>query len=151
MPVEINHYLVEPECSLYGPDNTFLGIIDSGIILNDVRLQIKKQKLVGIPQDFTITLSNRELEAFAGYTTAYADLIKQAVVDAINALKIGQDVLITKLYVPANLPGTTPGTTFDIISIKIAKVGNAFGTSNVNIIFNEAASCELINVTVVVP
>jgi hypothetical protein len=47
MPVKINRNLKEPECSLYGPDGTFLGVIDSGIILNDVRLQIKRQKLEG--------------------------------------------------------------------------------------------------------
>lgn len=91
-----------------------------------------------------------DLTAYTGYTTGYDTLIKQAVADLINSLKIGQDVLITKLYVPANLPGTTPGTTFDIIVIEIAKVGDAFGTINVPITFNEAASCDVNDVTVVV-
>jgi len=90
------------------------------------------------------------LTAFIGYTTGYDTLIKQAVADLINSLKIGQDVLITKLYVPANLPGTTPGSTFDIITIEIAKVVNAFGTINVPILFNEAASCNVADVVVVV-
>lgn len=90
------------------------------------------------------------LTAFTGYTTGYDTLIKEAVAALINSLAIGQDVLITKLYVPANLPGTTPGTTFDIIQIEIAKVGDAFGTINVPIDFNEAAACDVADVTVVV-
>jgi hypothetical protein len=47
MPVKINRNLKETECSLYGPDGSFIGIIDSEIILNDVRLQIKRQQLEG--------------------------------------------------------------------------------------------------------
>lgn len=90
------------------------------------------------------------LEAFTGYTTGYDTLIKEAVAALINSLKIGQDVLITKLYVPANLPGTTPGTTFDIVQIEIAKLPDSFGTINVPILFNEAASCDVADVTVVV-
>lgn len=91
-----------------------------------------------------------ELTALQGYTVGYDTLIKQAIADLINNLKIGQSVLITKLYVPANLPGTTPGTTFDIISIKIAKVGDALGVINVPILFNEVAQCDVNDINVVV-
>lgn len=91
-----------------------------------------------------------ELTAFTGYSSAYAELIKTAVADAINALKIGQDVLFTKLYVPANLPGTIPGTTFDIATIKIKKGANPLAAANITILFNEAASCATTDVSVVV-
>lgn len=91
-----------------------------------------------------------QLKAFQGYTVGYDLLIKQAISDLINNLKIGQDVLITKLYVPANLPGTTPGTTFDIVSIEIAKLADPLGTVNIPIAFNEAAKCDVANINVVV-
>lgn len=91
-----------------------------------------------------------QVTALAGYTTGYDTLIKAAVAEAINALKIGADVILSKLYVPANLPGTEEGSTYNIIDIQIAKVGDAFGTSNVAILFNEAAACLEANVTVVV-
>jgi uncharacterized phage protein gp47/JayE len=91
-----------------------------------------------------------ELEAFTGYSAAYADLIKAAVAASINALAIGQDVLITKLYVPANLPGTTPGTTFDIATIKIKRGADPLAAANVVIAFNEAASCVVTDITVTV-
>lgn len=91
-----------------------------------------------------------EITAFTGYSSAYATQIKAAVAALINSLAIGSDVLITKLYVPANLPGTAQGETFDIIQIQIAKVPDAFGTINVPIAFNEAASCDVANVTITV-
>lgn len=90
------------------------------------------------------------LKAFTGYTTGYETQIKEAVAALINSLRIGDDVLITKLYVPANLPNTVAGATFDITLIEIAKVPDAFGTINVPIAFNEAASALTSNITVVV-
>lgn len=90
------------------------------------------------------------IDALQGYTTGYQDLIKAAVSDSINALAIGSDVLITKLYVPANLAGTQAGTTFDITLIRIKKGAGAFGTVNLPIAFNEAAKCSPADITVIV-
>ena len=86
--------------------------------------------------------------AFGGYSSSYATLIKNAVAAEINKLTIGGDVLITKLFVPANLPGTSAGETFDITSIQIAKVANALGTINIPILFNEAASCDIADIEI---
>lgn len=90
------------------------------------------------------------LTAYTGYSTSFGDMIKAAVAAEINKLAIGDDVLITKLFVPANLPGTFAGTTFNISTLKIAKVGNAFGTIDVPVLFNEAASCVVTDITIVV-
>ena len=91
-----------------------------------------------------------EITALTGYSSAYADLIKQAVADSINTLKIGEDVIITKLYVPANLPGNQASTTYNIIVVKIAKLADPLGTSNITIAFNEAAECDVSDVVVTV-
>jgi uncharacterized phage protein gp47/JayE len=91
-----------------------------------------------------------ELTAFTGYLSDYETQIKQAIADAINALEIGQNVLITKLYVPANLPGTVAGSTFDIITITIAKLADSLAASNIVIAFNEAAQCDVDDITVTV-
>jgi len=101
------------------------------------------------PTDVPITVEVR-LTAYTGYSSAYADLIKTAVADLINSLSIGADVLYTKLYVPANLPGTTPGTTYDILTIKIKRGADPLAESNVVIAFNEAASCDVADITVTV-
>ena len=86
--------------------------------------------------------------AMNGYLSDYANQIKVAVAAYINDLQIGDDVLITKLYVPANLPGTSAGGTFYITQIRIKKNAGSFGTSNITLAFNEIASCSVANVTV---
>lgn len=91
------------------------------------------------------------IQALTGYTTGFADLIAAAVAASIQALEIGGDVLITKLYVPANLPGQAAGATFDITQLRIKKNAGAFGTSNLTLAFNEVAKCDpAVDVTVIV-
>jgi len=89
------------------------------------------------------------IDALTGFTTGFETLIKQAVIDYLNALKIGSDVLITKLYVPANLPGTAAGDTFDITLIRIKKNAGAFGTANIVLAFNEVAEADLADITII--
>jgi uncharacterized phage protein gp47/JayE len=88
--------------------------------------------------------------ALTGYTSSYAALIKAAVAETINDLLIGDDVLITKLYVPANLPGTDAGKTFDITQIRIKKNAGSWQTTNIVLAFNEIAQCAATDVTVTV-
>lgn len=90
------------------------------------------------------------VRALQGYTTGFADLIKAAVVAAISSLAIGDDVLLTKLYVPVNLPGTAQGATFNITALQLARPPGALGAADVVIAFNEVASCVLADVTVTV-
>lgn len=91
------------------------------------------------------------IQALTGYTTGFADLISAAVAEQINNLQIGDDVLITKLYVPANLPGNPAGSTFDITQLRIKKNAGAFGTNNLTLTFNEVAECDpATDVTVIV-
>ncbi len=89
-------------------------------------------------------------DADLGWSPDYAALIKQAVADYINGLKIGESVLISKLYAPAYLTGTPQNSTFDISNLEIAKVANAFGTINVPIAFNERATCSVGDVTILI-
>lgn len=90
------------------------------------------------------------ITAGIGYTTGYADLIKQAVADSINALGIGDDVIVTRLYVPANLPGVPAGTTFEITALQVKKNAGSYGTANITVAFNEVTTCDISLVEVVV-
>ena len=91
------------------------------------------------------------IQALPGYTTGFASLIADAIAASIHALEIGDDVLITKLYVPANLPGQAAGATFDITQLRIKKNDGDFGTSNLTLAFNEVARCDpAVDVTVIV-
>lgn len=91
------------------------------------------------------------ITALQGYTTSYATLIAQAVASLLTALPLGDDVLLTKLYVPANLPGQAAGATFNITLIRVKKNAGSFAASDIILAFNEAAACDpTANVTVIV-
>lgn len=89
------------------------------------------------------------LKALQGYTTGYEEDIATAVTAHYNLMGIGDDVLHSKVFNAANLPGTVAGTTFDISTIELAKNAGAFSQSSVVIAFNEAASGLLADVTFV--
>jgi uncharacterized phage protein gp47/JayE len=89
------------------------------------------------------------LTAMTGYLSTYADQIKAAVVEYISGLNIGDDIYITKLYVPANLMNIPAGETFNVTQIRIKKNAGSFGTSNLTLAFNEIAQCALTDVTVI--
>lgn len=83
-----------------------------------------------------------DITALTGYTSDYEDQLKQAVADAINALLIGEDVLITRLYAPATLSGTAAGLTYNLTSLQIKKNAGSFGSTDLTIAFNEVAECD---------
>lgn len=129
-----------PGTGTYG--TTSVTTFDQYGLPNDINFFRPTPATIGV--EVTIT-------ALTGYTTSFADLIKAAVAQSIQSLEIGDDVLITKLYVPANLPGTAAGATFDISLLRIKKNAGAFGTSNLALAFNEVAECDpATNVTVIV-
>lgn len=83
-----------------------------------------------------------------GFNADFIDQIKQSVVDAINQIGIGNDVLYTKLFIAAYLVGTPAYGTFDIDSVEIARDGGGVAAANVDIAWNELSFCQLSDVTV---
>jgi uncharacterized phage protein gp47/JayE len=90
------------------------------------------------------------LKALAGYETRVATLIQQTVSDYINALAIGDDVILTRLYLPASLAGLPENAYFQLVSVESGLASGSFGTADIPIAFDAAASCTLSNVTIVV-
>lgn len=92
------------------------------------------------------------IKAFIGYTSAIGDQIKQAVVDYINGLKIGDDVLLSRIYSPANLGVVSGGNAryYDITELLIGKSAGGVAAANIDVAYDESASCTLphINLTV---
>ncbi|NTA27388.1 baseplate J/gp47 family protein [Allorhizobium ampelinum] len=101
------------------------------------------------PEDVAVTVSI-SIKALTGYTSSIGTSIKQAVVDYINGLGIGDDVLFTRLYVPANLSNGSNSTTFEVQSILIARDAGTPTAADITIAFDEAASCttDLVTLTV---
>lgn len=88
------------------------------------------------------------LHAFAGYTSDVAAAIKQSIADYINALPFGQDVLVTKLYLPAQLYGASTSDTFELVTLTVALGAGAFGTTDIAVAFTEQATCVVGDITI---
>lgn len=90
------------------------------------------------------------ITALAGFTAAIETAIKQACVDWINALDIGEDVEFAEIYVPANLNGLPDRRTYKITGLTIAKNMGSLGTADLVIAFNEAPMAALTDITTTV-
>lgn len=89
------------------------------------------------------------ITAGVGYVASMIDDIKAALVAYIATLKIGDDIYITKLFVPANLLNQVSVQTFDVTQIRIKKNSGSWVTSNITLAFNEVASTAASNITVI--
>lgn len=92
------------------------------------------------------------LKVFTGYTTQIGEQIKQAIADYINSLKIGDDVLLSRIYSPANLGVVSGGNAkyYDINVLTTGKLAGSQAAANIVIAFNESASCSTANSTLTV-
>lgn len=90
------------------------------------------------------------LYAGANYTTAVANEIKDAVAAFINAMGIGEDLVVNRLFLPALLNGAADNMTYEISTLQAAKLADALGTADITIAFTEKATCLASNVTITV-
>lgn len=85
----------------------------------------------------------------ANYTTAIADSIKQAVVDYINGMDIGEDLVVNRLFTPALLLGSPESETYKITAVTAALApGGTLGTSDVVMSFVEKATAVVADITI---
>lgn len=92
------------------------------------------------------------LQAFTGYTTQTGNQIKQAVADYINGLQIGDDVLLSRVYSPANLGVVSGGDAryYDITALLIGKSAASVAMANIPVGYDESASCSPDHIALVV-
>lgn len=92
------------------------------------------------------------LKAFTGYTSQIGVQIQQAVADYINGLTIGDDVLLSRIYSPANLGVVSGGNAryYDIQELLIGKSAGSVAAANIIIAYNESASCKPENIVLTV-
>ena len=92
------------------------------------------------------------IDKIAGYESATDNKIKQAVVDYIQSLPIGDDVYLSRLYTPANQSGTAWGNTYIVKSIWATLNGatpTSGNTADLVVPFNALPTCIISNVTLV--
>ncbi|WP_345828586.1 baseplate J/gp47 family protein [Erwinia sp. HDF1-3R] len=85
-----------------------------------------------------------EFKALAGYTNSVAVDVKSAVSNYINNLGIGGDILLSRLYSPANLTSGEDNSNsqfYDVVSLKLGKSESSLATNNIVIAYDEFASC----------
>lgn len=92
------------------------------------------------------------LQVFAGYTSLIGEQLKQAIVDYINALAIGDAVLLSRVYSPANLGVVSGGNAryYDITELLIGRSAEDVAAANISVAYNESASCGLENISITV-
>lgn len=126
-----------PGCYTYG--TTTINVPDTMGITQPIRFYTPTV----VPISVAISL-----HALTGYTSAIADQIKASVAAYISGLSIGQSVMLTRLYLPANLFGASDSLTFELVSVQISKKPAAVGSSDVAIAFNELANCVVADIAI---
>ncbi|WP_394564543.1 hypothetical protein C1N58_02555 [Pantoea sp. SGAir0180] len=92
------------------------------------------------------------LKVFTGYTTQVGNDIKTAIADYINSLSIGDDVLLSRVYSPANLGVMSGGESryYDINSLQIGRTAGGVTAANIITAYNEAVTCSVDNIAITV-
>lgn len=90
------------------------------------------------------------IDTYPGYTSLVAKDMKAEISKYINSLRIGDDVLLSRIYLPANLGVMSGGDSkyYDINSLKIGKSAATVAASNIDILFNEAAHSTIANIKI---
>ena len=126
-----------PGCGTYG--STSISVVDSNGVPSTINFYVPTQNTI------TVSVS---IHALAGYVSSTAALIQNAISNYINALTIGADVLLTRLYLPAQLFGAAASAQYELMSIQIAISPGVPASSDLIIAFNAMAICAPANVTV---
>lgn len=108
---------------------------------------IRFSRPVDVPVFVSITL-----RALTGYTSDVGDEMKAAVTSYINALAIGDSVLLSRVYSPANLGVVSGGNAryYDIMELLIGRSADSVAAANLTVLYNEAVSCSVENIEITV-
>ncbi len=121
---------------------TTVPIVDVSSTSRDIKFYIP----TAVPIKVGISLT-----AGAAYTTAVAAAIKQSIVDYINAMSVGEDLVVNRLYTSALLYGAADSESYKISTLQAALApGGTLGTTDVVIAFNERATAIVADITITV-
>ncbi|WP_285907932.1 baseplate J/gp47 family protein [Pseudodesulfovibrio pelocollis] len=129
-----------PGCGTYG--DITLTVADRYGMPSAVRFS----RPVEVPVVVEVTIAPR-----AGYVSPTGAAIRENLAEYFNALNIGEDVLLSKLYTPINAAEPSAGKrSFDVTGLVIARGIEAPATANLSIAYNEVVVGLADNVTVIV-
>lgn len=92
------------------------------------------------------------IKAFTGYTSQVGEDIRRAIAAYINSLEIGSDVLLSRIYSPANIGVVSGGSSrfYDITDLRIGRSSGTVARDNIDIAFDESASSATGNISITV-
>jgi uncharacterized phage protein gp47/JayE len=125
----------------YTAGTTSVTVTDAGGFSNTIRFYRPTTKAISVEV---------KLKAINNYTSIIGDEIKAQVAAYINGLGVGDDVLIPRLYLPAQLGGAADSLTYEIVWVKAAVKPGTVGTTDLTLAFNELATCAVADVSIVV-
>lgn len=125
----------------YTAGTTSVTVTDAGGFSNTIRFYRPTAKPISVEV---------KLKAINNYTSIIGDSIKAQVAAYINSLGVGDDVLIPRLYLPAQLGGAADSLTYELVWVKAAVKPGTVGTTDLTIAFNELATCAVADVSIVV-
>lgn len=102
-----------------------------------------------VPTEVPIKVSI-SIQAGTGYTTTIGTAIKDSVAAFINALSIGEDLVVNRLYSAALLNGAPDSEKYKITVLQAGLVSGSVGTSDVVMTFVQKATCLASDVTITV-
>ncbi|EPG5614729.1 baseplate J/gp47 family protein [Klebsiella pneumoniae] len=108
---------------------------------------IRFSRPVDVPIYVSITI-----QALTGYSSEVGDEMKAAVAAYINSLAIGDSVLLSRVYSPANLGVVSGGNAryYDIMELLIGRTAEGVAAANLVVAYDESASCSVDNIALVV-
>ena len=109
--------------------------------------EIRFSRPINVPVLVAVTL-----KVFQGYTSQIGEQIKQEIADYLNSLTIGDDVLISRLYSPANLGVMSGGNAkyYDITDLQIGMAADALSHANLALPYDHVALGDVGNITLTV-
>lgn len=108
---------------------------------------IRFSRPVDVPIYVAITI-----KVFTGYTSEIGAQMRQEIADYINSLAIGANVLLSRVYSPANLGVVSGGNAryYDINELLIGRSNDSVAAANVVMRYDESASCSTDNIVITV-
>lgn len=91
-----------------------------------------------------------QINALTNYNSAIGDDMRTQIAAFINALSVGEDLIVNRLYSPALLGGGADSETYRITNLRAAKLADPLATTDIVINFVQRASCAVSNVTITV-
>lgn len=90
------------------------------------------------------------ISTLAGYSSDVGLALRTAIAGYVTSLPFGDDVLHSRLYLPAMLFGTGEYQKYEVVALTVARGTDPLATADVVIAFNEQPSCVLADVVLTV-